>query len=190
VDGVEWIRMNEERELQLVEAWQRGDSSAGERLFERYFDRLCAFFRTKVNDGVDDLVQATLTSCLGSRERLNNPASFRAYVFRAAKNALYDHLAARRETRPLFSASSLADLEPTVSSLVARRQRQAQLITALHTLPLDLQVLVELAYWEQMNSSELAHVLGCPAPTVRSRLRRARALLAESLGPEIDDAFR
>jgi hypothetical protein len=36
---------------------------------------------------------------------------------------------------------------------------------------------------EEMEYAEAAGVLGCPVGTVRSRLHRARALLAEKLAP-------
>jgi hypothetical protein len=42
-------------------------------------------------------------------------------------------------------------------------------------------VLIELRYWEQMNSTEISHVLSIPANTVRGRLRQGRILLEEAL---------
>lgn len=42
-------------------------------------------------------------------------------------------------------------------------------------------MLLELHYWEGMSTSELASVIEAPQGTVKSRLRRARALLAQAL---------
>ena len=41
--------------------------------------------------------------------------------------------------------------------------------------------MLELSYWEHLSSRELGEVLDIPAPTVRSRLRRARELLETEL---------
>ena len=76
-----------------------------------------------------------------------------------------------------------------------------QIRDALRHLPLDLQVVVELHYWEEHSTAQIATVLEVPQGTVKSRLRRARALLenlldaqdtelADFLGrarPQIDD---
>jgi RNA polymerase sigma-70 factor (ECF subfamily) len=41
--------------------------------------------------------------------------------------------------------------------------------------------LLELFYWEEQSGSELAEILGVPEGTIRTRLRRARQLLAEQV---------
>ena len=42
-------------------------------------------------------------------------------------------------------------------------------------------MIIELRYWEQLKTAEIAEILRLPHGTVRSRLRRARALLDEAL---------
>ena len=41
-------------ELELATRWRDGDLAAGNQLFERYYDSLECFFRTKVNAGIED----------------------------------------------------------------------------------------------------------------------------------------
>ena len=64
---------------------------------------------------------------------------------------------------------------------MAARQEQRHLLHALRTIPLEQQILLELAYWEELTGPELGEVLGVPANTVRSRLSRARDALAAAL---------
>jgi RNA polymerase sigma factor (sigma-70 family) len=52
---------------------------------------------------------------------------------------------------------------------------------ALHSLPLDLQLLFEGRYLEDLSGAELAEIFGIPEGTVRSRLSRARRLLNEAI---------
>ncbi|HWN68565.1 MAG TPA: sigma factor-like helix-turn-helix DNA-binding protein, partial [Haliangium sp.] len=53
---------------------------------------------------------------------------------------------------------------------------------ALRGIPVDYQVILELHYWEQMNTEDMAEALALPVGTVRSRLRRARELLEQAMG--------
>ena len=62
----------------LLEAWREGDQSAGSELLQRYFKPLFNFFSTKVDHGIDDLIQRTLLACVGARDRIRDAPNFRA----------------------------------------------------------------------------------------------------------------
>ena len=74
--------------------------------------------------------------------------------------------------------------------VIARGQRDAALLAALRNLPLELQLVLELHYWEGMSTAELAEVLELAQGTVKTRLFRARAQLRERMGadpsPEVE----
>jgi RNA polymerase sigma-70 factor (ECF subfamily) len=55
------------------------------------------------------------------------------------------------------------------------------LLAGLRSIPVDCQVVLELLYWEQLTTVEMAAVLEIPEGTVKSRLRRGRALLREAI---------
>lgn len=163
---------------ELLEAWRAGDRAAGSALFERHIRALYRFFSTKAPDNVDDLIQKTFTACVGAKDRIREGGSFRVYVFRVARNELYDYWRSRKRDRQLdFNVSSLHDLGPSPSSIVARKAEHRLLAEALRRIPLELQLATQLFYWEGLSGPELAEVLGIPEGTVRSRLRRAREAL-------------
>ena len=60
----------------------------------------------------------------------------------------------------------------------------ARVRQAIATLPENYREAVVLCELEEMSYEEAASALGCPVGTVRSRLHRARALLAEKLHDE------
>lgn len=165
-------------DLVLLEAWQAGDKAAGERLFERHFDAIFRFFRNKVREGADDLVQQTFLACVRSRDRFRKEASFRTYIFRIAHSKLYDHLRAGRKGDAVdFGVTSVADLGHSPSAILVKDEEQRLLLQGLRRLPVDFQVALELFYVERLRGPQLAEVLGLPEGTVRSRLRRGRELL-------------
>jgi RNA polymerase sigma-70 factor (ECF subfamily) len=141
------------------------------------------FFRNKVSDGIDDLIQKTLLSCVESKQAVRNAGSFRVYLFRIARHRLYDRL--RTELRVgadvALSDASLHDLGASPSSVVARDERQALVVEALRRIPLDYQITLELCYWEGMTALQIAEVLELNSNTVRSRMNRARAALREQI---------
>jgi len=171
-------------DVQLLSEWVVGDLDAGNELFDRHFNSLYRFFRSKVHhdDAVEELVQATFLACVEGRDRFRGDASFRTYLFAIARRRLYSWFRARHPEREQnLSESSLFDLEVSPSGLAAEKQEQRILLEALRRVPLDHQIAVELYYWEDLDGSELAEVLDVPVGTVRSRLRRARQLLEAEL---------
>lgn len=167
----------------LLQAWRGGDSSAGEALFERYYDGVERFFANKITDSADDLVQQTFEACVQGRDRLLNGSSFRSYLFAIAHNLLRSHFRHKqREAEHIdFTTQSAYDLSPGPSTYVARRRQQQILLNALRRIPLDYQVVLELRIWEEMRTVEIAEIVGIPHGTARSRLRKARELLEKAV---------
>jgi RNA polymerase sigma-70 factor, ECF subfamily len=168
----------------LLEAWRRGDLRAGDALVERYSAIVVRFFRSKLGDDIDDFVQQTFTDVVRARDRLSS-GSFRAYLLSVARHRLVDELR-RRFRRPEaldIATMSLEDIGTSLSQRFARDERKLAMLRALRGLPVDFQIVLELAYWEDLSGAEIAVVLGVPPNTVRSRLARARVALREALPP-------
>ena len=56
------------------------------------------------------------------------------------------------------------------------------LLAGLRRIPLESQIIIELYYWEQLTTKQIAVILGVPHGTARSRLRAARRALEATLG--------
>jgi len=169
-------------DAQLLDAWRTGNQGAGDTLLERHFDAVLRFFRTKLGDEVEDLVQRTFLDCVESRDQVRED-NFRAYLFGVARHRLIDHLRHKQRyaDKTDFLIVSVADLGTSPSQRVARNQEQLLLLDALRRIPLDFQTVIELAYWEDLSGKEIAEVMGIGENTVRSRLARGRQMLREEL---------
>lgn len=170
-------------DFDLLDAWRDGDRKAGGDLFARHFDAVCRFFRNKVAEGVDDLIQRTFLACVESRDKFRKQASFRTYLFTLARHELYAHFKKDRRHRDRFDPleASVHDLGPTPTTIVAKKREEQLLLAALRMIPVDHQIALELYYWENLPAPALAAVLGIPEGTVRTRLRRAKTLVEEAL---------
>lgn len=175
-------------DLELVEAWRRGDRRAGQELFARHFDAVHRFFRNKFRTGVDDLVQQTFVALVEGRERLQANQHFRSYLFGIAHNVMREQLRQVDRDRQFDPMNtSIVALEPGPSTINAKRAEQQMLLQALRRIPLNHQVALELTYWEGLNAAEIGEILGVPHGTMRNRLRRARQLLEQAI-TELDEA--
>jgi RNA polymerase sigma-70 factor (ECF subfamily) len=170
-------------DVELLEAWRAGESTAGEKLFERYFAGIARFFRNKLGEPAEDLIQRTFLACVEGRDRLREDASFRSYLFAVAHNILRKHFEAKRLSgeRLDFGATSVQDIAPGASTIMAKNQQQRLLLEALRRIPLDYQVALELTYWERMTAAEVAESVEIPEGTAKTRIRRGRQLVEEQL---------
>jgi RNA polymerase sigma-70 factor (ECF subfamily) len=165
-------------ETLLLTRWRAGDKRAGSMLFDGHFDAVWRFFAGKVSGDVEDLVQQTFLACVNRRDHIRPELGFRPYLFATARSKLYDHLRKQAQTPEIDGGTvSLVDLGVTPSTILSEREDEIVVMNALRQLPLELQIALELYYFESMRGPALADVLGVPEGTVRSRLRRGLQLL-------------
>lgn len=179
----------EPSDFQLLEAWRGGDEASGRVLFGRYFDSVYRFFRNKVDDAAEDLTQQTFMGLTQGKDHFRGEASFRTYLFMIARKRLYSYLrkAQRDHDAAPWGMSSVADLGlASPSRAMARHQEQRLLLLALRRLPVEMQVALELFYWEELTVTEIAEVLETPVGTVKSRLQRARTRLDAAIAELAD----
>jgi RNA polymerase sigma-70 factor (ECF subfamily) len=132
-------------------------------------------------EDAEDVAQETLARAYRSFGRLRDRARFRAWLVRISWRLALDHRRAetrrmRREQEALIPADP-ADVE-SVASVNEFRDRLWQ---AIEALPEKQRQVVVLAGILGHDLSEIAHLLGVPHGTVRSRMHTARKRLAEVL---------
>jgi RNA polymerase sigma-70 factor (ECF subfamily) len=156
---------------------------AGVELFERHYKSISRFFANKVGAGADDLIQNTFLACVEGKERFREDSSFRTYLFGIARNLLHQSYKVNRRNAARFdpASSTSADLSPGAGTMMAKREEERLLLVALRHLPLELQEVLELYYWESQRAPRIAECLDMPEGTVRTRLRRAKKLLQAKL---------
>jgi len=172
----------------LLDAWRDGDAAAGNELLRRHFQSLYHFFFNKVED-VDDLVQITMMAAVERHDQIRDRASFRAYLLTIARRQLVEHWRRRGRIERLedLRGLSVTKLGITPSRLAETRQEERLLLQALRDVSVDHQTVLELYYWQELSVAELAQVLEVAPGTIKSRLARARAALAERLD-KVEDA--
>lgn len=179
----------DQSDLALLDAWRGGDRRAGSALFLRHYALVSRFFRSKANAAdVADLIQSTFVACVEGQDRYAGAGSFKSYLLGIAFRVLCRHYRSKRRlsARIDFESVSAADLAPSPSEILAARQEERLILAALRRIPLEHQTLLELVFWEDFTAADAAAVLGVPLGTAKSRIRRARQLLAEALAAQAE----
>lgn len=133
-----------------------------------------------------DAAQETMIALVRHLARFDGRSRFSTWAYRIAVNASLDELR-RRKRRPLpFSEASEASDTPSapgpiVSSSEGNVDDRLEVDAALRQLPIEFRAPVVLRDLCTLDYAEIAEVLDIPPGTVRSRIARGRAQLADLL---------
>ena len=175
-------------EHDLLLAAQAGDRGALDALLRLHLDRVHAVCRRLTGNDADanDAAQEALIAIVRGLPRFDGRSSIGTWVYRIATNAALDELR-RRRRRPLPTGDDAVvrahvDDPGTEQALADRLALEA----ALASLPEDFRIAVVLRDVADLDYAEIAEVLGIPPGTVRSRIARGRAALADRLTSTAD----
>ena len=172
----------------LAAAANSGDRGALEVLLARHFDRVHAICRRVTGHREDalDATQEALIAVTRGLHRYDGRALFTTWLYRVATNAALDELRRRKrrpepaeldEDRPLGGTGASAGSAPVESVVAARLDVDA----ALATLSPEFRAAVVLRDLCDLDYAEIAEALDVPIGTVRSRIARGRAAIADQL---------
>lgn len=157
----------------LVAAVAGGDADALAVLFRRHAPWITARLTRRCADAelVDLALHDTFISVWRSAAGYRGTGEVGAWLWSIAIRRLIDQLRRRRPV-PVEHVPE-QPLPPPAPGI--------ELHDLLGRLPADLQATVEAVHLDQLTTAEAALLLGIPQGTVKSRLHRARALLARQL---------
>jgi RNA polymerase sigma-70 factor (ECF subfamily) len=164
----------------LITRCQLRDRQALAELIERYERPVRYFIRRLVDDAdlADELVQDTWLTVIRKIHTLGNPESFTVWLYRIARNRVYQEFRRRKQVMELDESMEAPD---NPEEEVLSFEDAARLHRCLGELkPFQKEVLM-LRFIEQMSYDQTAEVLDCNVGTVRSRIHHAKQALREKL---------
>ena len=179
--------MTEVNDAGLVGRARQGDEDAFAELFGRYQRPVYRYAAHMCgHEAADDIVQETFLAILQQRDRLDLPhGPALGYLMGIARHRIWKRLAGQGE--PLVPLEAEVEAHAGVSTdldvlaSLAHAELVAAVRQAVRTLPAPYREAVVLCELEELGYAEAARVMGCPIGTIRSRLHRARGLLAAKL---------
>jgi len=167
-----------------------GDREAVDALLRAHYDAIHAVCHRMVlsSEGANDAVQNALLAVVRGLPRFDGRSAVSTWIYRIATNAAIDEIRRIRRAPAaadpnVLAATERADPDTDTSERLAERLDQSSaLAAALARVPHEFRVVLVLRYVAELDYSEIADIIDAPVGTVRSRLSRGKALLAELLG--------
>jgi RNA polymerase sigma-70 factor (ECF subfamily) len=183
----------------LVERVQAGERAAFDLLVVKYRRRLMRLVSRIVREPAEaeDVVQEAFIKAYRAIRYFRGDSAFYTWLYRIAINTAKNFIASQGRRMPM---STEADLEQadgfehgkhlrdinTPESMLASKQIAHTVNAAMDALPLDLRTAIVLREIEGLSYGDIADIMDCPIGTVRSRIFRAREVIAEQLRPLLD----
>lgn len=170
-------------EQDLLSLLLKGDEEAFAALYRVRSGAICRFAlqMTGRRDLAEDVTQETFLA-LALHGKRYDPArgSVMAFLYGIARNLVLKRLEKERPEDSGALGDEFAGEEDVLGDLT-RRESIDEVRRAVLSLPQAYREAVVLCELGEASYEDAAFALGCPVGTVRSRLSRARALLAKKL---------
>ena len=171
--------------MTVVDQGRREREQSFVEFYERHYGAVLAYARRRSDEATarDVTAETFLVAWrrLEELDRLDLPWLYRTAGFQL-QNAQRAARRQRRTTGRLASQPAGEVPDPAVAHADRAAVRQA-----LRTLSDSDRELLLLMAWEQLDTRELAAVLGCSVPTTAVRLHRARRRLQQALTVAVDE---
>ncbi len=176
-----------ESDVDLAKAIGRGNSEAMAELYGRYGSLIYRFtLRMSQNPTIaEEITQEVFLALLRQPNQFDpQRAALSTWLCGIARRLLWKHLERNQRFVPLDSEQELFDPispEPGPAECLTRREAVETVRDGIDRLSLPLKEVIVLCELEGLTYEQVAQVLTIPLGTVRSRLFRARARLAQLL---------
>lgn len=128
----------------------------------------------------DDLVQEALVKAWKGRASFEPGSNLKAWIFTILRNAFISEC--RKRSREVQDEGDVLTGNLKVNGEQSGHMDMLDLAKALDRLPVDQKEAVLLISAEGFSYEEAANMCGCAVGTMKSRVNRARAKLADLLG--------
>jgi RNA polymerase sigma-70 factor (ECF subfamily) len=129
----------------------------------------------------EDVVQEVFLALLENGRRFDaSRGTLLSFLYGIARNRILQRIGKDRGTEPVSAAEDVPDGEDVLDDLT-RRETVEHVRRAVLSLPTAYREAVALCDLENASYEEAAAALECPLGTVRSRVSRGRAMLANKL---------
>jgi RNA polymerase sigma factor (sigma-70 family) len=175
----------ENPDAELMDLVVQGDEQAFERLYHRFYSRLCRFVArmTRRPDLIEEIINDTFYVVWEKAATYNGQCRLSTWIFGIAFNKARQSLRNSVQDRQVWLDDMEDDtwIQGVEDGGPLQIEMDNWLEFALECLSAEQRAVIELTYYEELHYSEIAEMMGCSENTVKTRMHYARKKLAAFL---------
>lgn len=172
-------------EQQVFTALKEGHESAFEMLFKTYYQSLCKYAYSFLNDKdeAEEVVQAAFITVWDKRKAIEIQTSIKSYLYRMVRNSCLNVIK-HKKVKKQHAAYEMAGGEPShesVSQSIISSELEQKIYEALKALPEQCRLVFQLSRFEELKYSEIANQMNISVKTVENQMGKALKIMRAQL---------
>ena len=178
----------DEKELLLL--LKHGHEAAFEEIYKLYSSRLFGniYKMVKSQSTAQEILQEVFIKVWNNRTDIDSERSFRSYLFRIAKNKVYDFFRNASRDKKMQSCKLViaAEHHETIEELLLRKENNAVIHKAINSLSPQRQQVFRLCKLDEKSYAEVSCELGISVSTISDHIVKATKTLRKYLLEHMD----
>ncbi len=169
----------------ILECLQNNDEKVFETFFRTYYQRLCNYANTILNDmdEAEEMVQNAFLTLWEKRETIEVHTSLKSYMYRTVYNSSLNrvkHLKVQQKHGEFYKHSATLTHESTSEKLM-ESELENMARNAVEQMPPQCRAVFKLSRFENLSYAEIAQQLGISVKTVENHMVKALRTLRVKL---------
>lgn len=172
-------------EKELAVALHGGNEVIFEQVFRNYYERLCNYAKTMVNDmdEAEEIVQSTFLALWEKRLGIDIHTSVKSYLYQAVHNTCLNRIKHNRvkQMHGEYYRYTTDMASNSGSDQLIGKELEAQINEAIDSLPPQCQTVFKLSRFENLTYAEISQQLNVSVKTIENHMGKALRILREKL---------
>jgi RNA polymerase sigma-70 factor (ECF subfamily) len=169
----------------IFQSIKSGDEKALEMLFKEYYQPLCRYANSYLEDPDDaeEVVQNCFIKLWEKRENINIQSSVKSYLYQIIRNACLNeikHQQVKKNYGDMVSQQGEQHSEASDQTTL-RGELEEKIAVALQSLPQQCRLIFTMSRFEELKYQEIADQLNLSIKTVENQMGKALKLMRAQL---------
>ena len=168
-------------ESEILKKIIAGDTDQFGLLYDAYADRIYKylFYRTHDQEVAQDLTSTTFFKAIQSVQKFDTTkGNFSSWIYRIARNTLFDHYRTKKQTDPIEYAETIAN-DSNIEEETMDRELVRKVKESFSQLNENQQEIITMRIWDELSYAEIAKILGKSEASCKVAFHRATLKLKE-----------